>query len=105
VRELQNVIERAIILSTCATVSADAIVLDSHVPSSVGESHEHHGPVLTLAEAERRAILTALDVARWRISGPDGAAERLGMRPTTLHAKMKRLGIRRPIPVSTHVSR
>jgi formate hydrogenlyase transcriptional activator len=105
VRELQNVIERAVILSTGASVSADAIVLDSHVPPSVAANDEQHEPVLTLAEAERRAILTALDVTRWRISGPDGAAERLGMRPTTLHAKMKRLGIRRPIPVSTHASR
>ena len=91
-------------MSTGASVSADAIVLDSHVPTSVAEDDEHGEPVLTLAEAERRAILKALDATRWRISGPDGAAERLGMRPTTLHAKMKRLGIRRPIPVSTHAS-
>jgi transcriptional regulator with GAF, ATPase, and Fis domain len=50
----------------------------------------------TLVEAERRAILAALDAAAWRISGPGGAADRLDMRPTTLHAKMKKLGVRRP---------
>jgi transcriptional regulator with GAF, ATPase, and Fis domain len=50
----------------------------------------------TLVEAERRAILVALEAAAWRISGKGGAADRLDMKPTTLHAKMKKLGIRRP---------
>jgi transcriptional regulator with GAF, ATPase, and Fis domain len=53
--------------------------------------------VVTLAEAERRAILAALHAARWRVSGPGGAAAHLGLKPTTLHAKMKKLGIKRPI--------
>jgi transcriptional regulator of acetoin/glycerol metabolism len=51
-----------------------------------------------LADAARLATLTALKACRGRISGPGGAAARLQMRPTTLHAKMKRLGIRRPTP-------
>jgi transcriptional regulator with GAF, ATPase, and Fis domain len=54
------------------------------------------GNVLRFANAERSAICRALEFAGWRISGRGGAAERLGLKPTTLHAKMKRLGIRRP---------
>jgi transcriptional regulator with GAF, ATPase, and Fis domain len=60
-----------------------------HVPPA------HDPPARTLAEAERQAILTALDTSRWRISGPGGAAALLDLKPTTLHAKMKKLGIRR----------
>jgi transcriptional regulator with GAF, ATPase, and Fis domain len=50
---------------------------------------------VTLAEAERGAILRALRQAEGRISGPRGAAALLGMKPTTLHAKMKKLGVQR----------
>jgi transcriptional regulator with GAF, ATPase, and Fis domain len=52
--------------------------------------------VVTLAEAERRAILAALQAALWRVSGTGGAADLLALKPTTLHAKMKKLGIHRP---------
>jgi transcriptional regulator with GAF, ATPase, and Fis domain len=51
---------------------------------------------VTLADTERQAILAALDRTNWRISGAGGAAETLGLKPTTLHARMKKLGIRRP---------
>jgi formate hydrogenlyase transcriptional activator len=54
-----------------------------------------HTGVMLLADAERQAIHRALEAARWRISGSDGAARLLGLPPTTLHAKMKKLGIRR----------
>jgi transcriptional regulator with GAF, ATPase, and Fis domain len=52
--------------------------------------------IVPFSEAERRAILRALNLSAWRISGRRGAAELLGLKPTTLHAKMKTLGIRRP---------
>jgi len=94
VRELQNVIERAVILTTGPKVSSDAIWL----PRLPGPAARPVGPetVTTLAEADRRAIRAALDASSWRISGAAGAAERLGTKPTTLHAKMKKLGIHRP---------
>jgi len=94
VRELQNVIERAVILTSGTQVSSEAIWL----PRMSGPAAPGGGPemVTTLAEADRRAILAALDASGWRISGAAGAAERLGTRPTTLHAKMKKLGIQRP---------
>jgi transcriptional regulator with GAF, ATPase, and Fis domain len=53
------------------------------------------GPV-TVAEAERAHLLRVMEAARWRVAGPNGAAERLGLRPTTLESRRKKLGIRRP---------
>jgi transcriptional regulator with GAF, ATPase, and Fis domain len=93
VRELQNVIERAVILAHGSAVDADAITLAAEHQHPVAGSQP--ADVVTLADAERRAIVTALDAAGWRISGGGGAADLLGLKPTTLHAKMKKLGIRR----------
>jgi transcriptional regulator with GAF, ATPase, and Fis domain len=50
-------------------------------------------------EAERQAIVHALESAGWRVSGRGGAADILGLKPTTLHAKMKKLGVHRPTGV------
>ena len=105
VRELQNVIERAVIL--CGTQELDAHLLylpqrdDEPRPVPVAMTHSAFmdktaGRVIAFSEAERRAICKALETAGWKISGQRGAAELLGLKPTTLHAKMKRLGIRRP---------
>ncbi len=84
--------ERAVILTRSAAVDVDAITI---------ASESHSGPAapieepITLAETERRAIVCALNAANGRISGVGGTAERLGLKPTTLHAKMKKLGIQR----------
>jgi formate hydrogenlyase transcriptional activator len=93
VRELQNVIERGVILSPGLRLEARALTL-SHAGSQERPLPEASGR--SLADAERQAIIAALDATQWRISGPGGAAEQLAVRPTTLHAKMKKLGIRRP---------
>jgi formate hydrogenlyase transcriptional activator len=107
VRELQNVIERAIILATDDVLRCEAIRLDpvaplatpspalaaTATPAPSGEASDP-GPQ-TFSDAERRAIIDALRRARGRVSGPAGAASLLGLRPTTLHAKMKKLGISR----------
>jgi len=107
VRELQNVIERAIILATDDVLRCEAIRLDpvaplapsslalapAATPARSGEAADP--PPQTLSDAERRAIIDALQRARGRVSGPAGAAALLGLRPTTLHAKMKKLGISR----------
>jgi formate hydrogenlyase transcriptional activator len=106
VRELQNVIERSVILAVPPLITSDAIRLDSMPlrstvtdngakelePGSDGNSQA--GPV-TLADAERQAIIDALRRAEGRISGKGGAAALLGLKPTTLHAKMKKLRVRR----------
>jgi formate hydrogenlyase transcriptional activator len=98
IRELQNVMERAVILARGTAVDVDAVqvVSDSRLPASPSLSASPRADLLTLADAERRAIVAALDAAHWRISGVGGAADLLALKPTTLHAKMKKLGIHRP---------
>ena len=105
IRELQNVIERAVILTNGPAIQPEAIPLARSArpqptsaarPVSVTEMPPTR--VVHFSEAERRAIIRALEQTGWRISGQHGAAELLGLKPTTLHAKMKKLGIRRPSP-------
>ena len=108
VRELQNVIERAVILAANGIVTADIIRLDNiHAPVTAAATSGAVPEIVvpsdssksarpnTLAEAERVAIIQALRQAEGRVSGPEGAAALLGLKPTTLHAKMNKLGVRR----------
>jgi formate hydrogenlyase transcriptional activator len=90
IRELQNVIERAIIVST-----GPNLVLPLH---DVQPKARHAGATsksMTLEDAEREAILRALRESNGVVAGPAGAAARLGLPRTTLHSKMRRLGIQR----------
>ena len=89
VRELENFIERAVILSQ----TTDLAVPISELKRS---STRTDGAVVTLRDAERDHILKALREANWMLGGPAGAAVRLGMKRTTLHTKMQKLGIARP---------
>jgi DNA-binding NtrC family response regulator len=87
IRELQNMVERAMIL-------ANDGVLPNPLPSSQPEgSPEARG---TLTECEREFILQTLEELGWVVGGPNGAAARLGVRRTTLYNRMKKLGIKRP---------
>jgi len=88
VRELKNVIEHGAILTTGNTLRVP--LLDE--AAAVG------APPPTLADSERELILRALERARWRIKGPKGAAAALGLNPSTLYGRMKKLGIRPPGP-------
>jgi formate hydrogenlyase transcriptional activator len=87
VRELQNIIERAVILSPGATLE---VPIGDLTP--VGQQAPAVGPV-TLGDAEREHILSALRQTGWVVSGPKGAAARLGMKRSTLQHKMRKLGI------------
>ncbi len=84
VRELKNVIERAVIARTGKILQ---VVLQDNVNSK---------PLLNLEALERKHILTVLENTKWRIRGHNGAAEILGLKPTTLYSRMKKLGIKRP---------
>jgi formate hydrogenlyase transcriptional activator len=95
IRELQNVVERAVVLTQGEIVESDAIMV---VTGSRKRDVSKSSDALTLADAERSAIVAALEAAHWRVSGRGGAADRLGLKPTTLHAKMKKLGIQRQSP-------
>jgi formate hydrogenlyase transcriptional activator len=86
VRELENFIERAVILTQGDELNVPLTELKK---SPVGFA----SPVSTFQEAERQAIIDALKAASGRISGPGGAAERLGLKRTTLQNKMRRLNI------------
>ncbi len=90
VRELQNVIERAVILSQ--GVELELIAWPPRQPDSAG-----HRSAQTLEEVERRHIQQVLERTGWRVSGEHGAARILGLKPTTLESRMKRMGLRRPV--------
>jgi transcriptional regulator of acetoin/glycerol metabolism len=92
VRELQNFIERAVILSPGTTLRAPLESL------SWSEELSPAGAV-TLEQAESEHILKTLRETNWVIGGPKGAAERLGLKRTTLISKMRRLGLSRPTTV------
>src|SRR5262249_49960724 len=85
IREMQNVIERAVILSSGPALQ---ISTDDLKPSAA-PAHSPSGTDVTLAAAEREHILGVLRETRWEIGGPRGAAVRLGMKRTTLQWKMK----------------
>jgi len=91
VRELQNFIERAVILSPQSTLRAPTSELESFQTPK-----QTNTPMNGLAEVEREHILRALEVSNWVIGGRNGAAERLGMKRTSLVYRMKKLLISRP---------
>jgi formate hydrogenlyase transcriptional activator len=114
VRELENLIERAVLLSTgqelqvpiaelkayrspvarsAPIVDSGAMVPLSDVPAPATSSSNP----ATLEETQRQHILRVLRQTQWRVSGPNGAAKLLGIKRTTLQARMRKLGIKRPI--------
>jgi formate hydrogenlyase transcriptional activator len=98
IRELQNVIERAVILSRGTTLHVPPTDLQSQPNSAASAEREAppDGSAMTLADAEREHILTALRETSWVMGGPKGAANRLGMKRSMLYWKMRKLGISRP---------
>jgi formate hydrogenlyase transcriptional activator len=110
IREMQNVIERAVILSPGAALHIPVAELKAagevsaikrrQPPFDDGALPSEFAPPTsstTLADAEREHILRALREARWVLGGPNGAAARLAMKRTTLQSRMKKLGISRPV--------
>ena len=89
VRELENVLQRALILSKGNTLSLGDAWLP--LPETAAE-----GGSATLFDIERRHIIRVLSGARWRIEGAGGAAQVLGMKPSTLRSRMLKLGVSRP---------
>jgi formate hydrogenlyase transcriptional activator len=92
IRELQNVIERAVILSPGPALQVPL----GDLQSAATQAPEPTAAAVTLAEAEREHILGALRETGWVVAGPKGAAVRLGMKRSTLQEKMRKLGIARP---------
>jgi formate hydrogenlyase transcriptional activator len=90
IRELQNLIERAVILSS------DTVLDSSPLAELTHNARNGAREVRTLAQAERAQILDALTDTEWVVGGEYGAAARLGVKRTTLLDKMRRHGIFRP---------
>jgi formate hydrogenlyase transcriptional activator len=90
IRELQNLIERAVILSNDG-------VLPNPLPVSEIEDISISQPPSTLKEIERDLILRALEEHGWMVGGSNGAAAQLGVKRTTLIAKMQKFGLSRPM--------
>jgi formate hydrogenlyase transcriptional activator len=109
IRELENFIERAVLLSPGkelrvpvselrpVTVAPDAGADSSLAASSFTALTSSGSSISTLEDAERQHILRALRQTGWRIAGSKGAAVLLGMKRTTLQARMRKLGIHRPV--------
>ena len=92
IRELQNLIERAVILSRGSSLD---VPLAGLTPTTAAASPAE-GHVETLSEADRRHIVAALERSNWVLAGPNGAAARLGVKRSTLQFRMRKLGIVRP---------
>jgi PAS domain S-box-containing protein len=92
IRELQNIIERAVIVSPNGVLRLpEPLVHTTTGPTS--ETSRESTSVSALNEVEREHILRALEAARWRINGPQGAAAMLKLHPSTLRFRMKKLGL------------
>jgi formate hydrogenlyase transcriptional activator len=89
IRELQNLIERAVILSPGPVLTIPLEVLRTAAPQPSRTSG-------TLEDTERQRILQVLEETNWVLSGPNGAASKLGLKRPTLQFRMKKLGITRP---------
>jgi transcriptional regulator with GAF, ATPase, and Fis domain len=102
IRELRNVIERAIIISHGGALDFDLPVTESVVvpsPPAAPARNDAEPEFLTEAELQRRErnnLLTVLEKTHWKIKGTDGAAELLGVKVTTLKARIKKMGLKRP---------
>ena len=100
IRELKNVIERAVILSTGKVLRLDLSMLGlSSESNDVTESAVVSGEVMTeeeLRDLQKNNIVKALHRANWKVSGVGGAAELLGIRPTTLADRIRTMNIKKP---------
>lgn len=87
IRELKNIIERAVIICTGTELKIDEPIFNKF---------QHSNNITNLFEMEKQHIKKILDRTAWKVSGKNGAAELLGLKPTTLEARMKKLNIKRP---------
>lgn len=88
IRELENIIERSVIIS-----NGKKLITGDWLPK--GSKHSVDAHILTIEELERNHITEVLELVGWRVSGEKGAAKILDIKPTTLEARMKKLGIER----------
>jgi len=90
IRELENVITRSLITSTGKTLKIETFKEEQNLPITGTDLHK------LLLETEQKYVMKALEQTGWKIQGPHGAAKLLGIKPTTLRDRMKKIGIKRP---------
>lgn len=98
IRELQNIIERAVISARDDLLNLDGIIPSGHTVSSVNRGDRLKEKILSqkeLQELEKTNIIRALNLTNWKISGNDGAANLLGLPSTTLNSKIKAMGLKK----------
>ncbi|TAJ23983.1 MAG: Fis family transcriptional regulator, partial [Planctomycetota bacterium] len=101
VRELANVVERAVITSRGAWLDLERVLPESTRRAVAAPRAEESVPrafrtAREMESLERENLRLALEACDWRIAGPGGAAERLGLKPSTLSSRLKTLDLRRP---------
>jgi transcriptional regulator with GAF, ATPase, and Fis domain len=97
IRELQNLVERAVILSRDGVLPNPLHKKQTELmPPNLHRTRTFPSS-MTLEDSDRTLIMETLEQAGWIVGGPRGAAAKLGLKRTTLLAKMRRLGISRPI--------
>ena len=97
IRELENLIERAVILTQGRKLHVPIAELRLTDKPARSLSTAPSAAIATLRDTEREQILRVLRETKWVIGGADGAAARLGLKRTTLTSKMKKLGLSRPV--------
>jgi DNA-binding NtrC family response regulator len=103
IRELQNLIERAVIMSNDGVLPNPLSPPPDLLPPALQPESVRHSPQqTTLRESERTLILRTLAEAGWVVGGAGGAAAKLGLKRTTLIAKMKKMGVARPTRKTHH---
>ena len=102
IRELRNVIERAVIFARGGALEFDiprngsSVDLTSFVPPEDGQAEPEYSTESEMRRRERQNLLVVLQKAGWKIKGADGAAELLGVKPTTLISRIAQMGLKKP---------
>jgi len=100
IRELRNVIERAVVFAQGGTLQFElpetGVNLPTIAPRDVDQGEPEYLTESEMRRRERENLFAVLQKASWRIKGIDGAAELLGVKPTTLIARIERMGLKRP---------
>jgi DNA-binding NtrC family response regulator len=103
IRELRNVIERAVILAQGGALDFDvpafgsSVDLTSFAPRDVDQAEPEYLTDIEIRRRERQNLSAVLQKAGWKIKGVGGAAELLGVSPTTLFARIQKMGLKRPV--------
>jgi DNA-binding NtrC family response regulator len=102
IRELRNVIQRAVILARGGALEFDVVGTASSVdltslgPRAVEQAEPEYLTEAEMRRRERENVFAVLNKASWKIKGVDGAAELLGVKPTTLSSRIEKMGLKRP---------